>query len=620
MAVIYFGKKEPRRGGFLLSCMENSHFHSLPLFEVLVVCERGKEIEMYAYSFTIERANVAMKIRGKVIVAVGVLLSIIIGLTVANNVLTNQMREDYGGLMDSQEITYLLKSTQYRITGISNDERGYLLTGKEEYLNEIGSKADDVKGYFSKFESMLPEKEGEDHVVKIKEKFTNFLSSSERVQEAYRSGKKEEALAMHFGMERETRKALDDDVKAYVDESEKKTADVLALMEENEKMKMVVRWVIVTLAILFGLVIGVMLYRSIVKPIRKVNLQMREIAEGEGDLTKELQVKSKDEIGELSHSFNRMLANLRELISQVRSNAEMVTASSEEMSASAEETSKATEQIAHAIQSVAQGTEKQLFHVESSTRKIHELSATVQQIAGSAETVTSTALQAAEMAVAGNLGMQTAVTQVGAVHQTMSQLAEVVEGLDQRSQEIGQIVEVSTSIAAQINLLALNAAIEAARAGEHGRGFSVVADEVRKLAEQSSQSSRQIASLIAAIQGETSMAVATMDNGKQEVTEGIQLVTEAGEIFAEIQRSVNEVAHQIRAVSASSRLMAEGTGQAVEAIAAITEVTATVSAETQEVSAATEEQLASMEEVSGYSRALSKRAEELQALIGKFTV
>lgn len=375
---------------------------------------------------------------------------------------------------------------------------------------------------------------------------------------------------------------------------------------------------VIAVALLTGTVIVFFITRSIVTPLHVLADASRKISEG--DLRYRADIKSKDEFGELGVSFNLMKENLRDIIRQAGYSAEQVAASSEQLTASAEQTSKAAEQIASTIQEVAAGSEQQVRSIDESAKTINEMSAGAQQIAANAQSASSAAMQASEIALEGNQAIQTAVSQMNSISRTVNGLATAVKGLGERSHQIGQIVEVITNIAAQTNLLALNAAIEAARAGEHGRGFSVVADEVRKLAEQSAESAQQIAEMIASIQVETNSAVQTMETATKEVNDGIQVVTRAGESFTEIQRSVNEVASQIEEVSASSEQMSAGTEQVVNAIQVIAEAAESAAAGTQNVSAATEEQTASMEEITASTSALSKMAEELQAIVGRFKV
>jgi len=560
-----------------------------------------------------------LKIKGKISGTIGILLTIILGLTLANSYFSEKNRESYQEMLADQEIRYLLKTIQYRVTGISNDERGYLMNGNKEFLKDIPNKAKEVSISFQQLTQLVGPEE-KDKLAKIEDTFKKFYSASERAVQEMEAGNAQAAIDLHFKVERQARKALDEQMNEFITEVEQEVQSDLANSAASEVAREVGRYAVMGLSLLFGSIVGFLLYRAIVPPIMHMNRQMREIADGEGDLTRSITIAAKDEIGEMGQSFNRMMANLRVLLLQVRANAEQVAASSEQLTASAAQTGKASGQIATAITDVANGMEVQVKNVHSSSRTIQELIVNIRQIADNAQTASGTALHAVNLAAAGNQGVQSAVKQVSAVNQTMNGLANTVRGLGERSREIGEIVEVITAIAAQTNLLALNAAIESARAGEHGRGFAVVADEVRKLAVQSGESANQIAELISVIQTETGKAVEAMDMCQGEAARGIELVVEAGDIFANIHRSINEVAEQIQAVSAATIMMNEGTAQADQAITLIADSATAANSGTQEVSAATEEQLAAMEEISASAAELSRMAEELQKLIGRFTL
>ncbi|MEY8742404.1 methyl-accepting chemotaxis protein [Bacillales bacterium AN1005] len=192
--------------------------------------------------------------------------------------------------------------------------------------------------------------------------------------------------------------------------------------------------------------------------------------------------------------------------------------------------------------------------------------------------------------------------------------------MNDRSHEIGHITNVITGISAQTNLLALNAAIEAARAGEHGKGFAVVADEVRKLAEESTNSTEQIANLIQLIQNETNVTLETMEKAAEEVQSGLNVVNVAGSSFEKIEQAVNGVVSQIEDISESLKKLSRGTNSVKDSIKNVSNVAQESSMITQNISAATEEQLASMEEITSSSLALAKLADDLQVIINQFKI
>jgi methyl-accepting chemotaxis protein len=371
---------------------------------------------------------------------------------------------------------------------------------------------------------------------------------------------------------------------------------------------------------LIAVLISILIVRRIVHPIKAINKQLHGIAEGEGDLTQELKVSSRDEVGDLAQAYNKMVGNLRNMIRQIGITAEKVAASSEELTASSEQTSKVAEENVSSLQNVATGSEKQLINVTEGAIAFAEMSKGIQQIATNAHTVSNSAGYAFDKSVEGSKLAEQMQLQMKAIQSTVEGLSFSVKGLGERTAAIDQIVEVITGIANQTNLLSLNAAIEAARAGEHGRGFAVVAGEVRKLAEQSANSANEIANLIAVIQTETAEVVKTMDETTSQVAEGATMALITSESFKVIHQSVNEVAEQIEETSAATQQLSAGSEQAASSMQAVKETMDATTRSLNQISEHTEGQLAMMEEISSSAHALSQMSEELHQLVGRFKV
>lgn len=374
--------------------------------------------------------------------------------------------------------------------------------------------------------------------------------------------------------------------------------------------------IIIITALLSGSGIVLMVRKDIVTSIQRLLVASKEIANGNLRVT--VDIKSKDELGELAHASNQMVGNMKNLISQIQHTAEQVAASSEELTANADQASQVTQTIAKSITDVSELSTKQVDAVNSATEGIGQMSAGINESATSVGQAAQHMEKTVTLADEGNRTIENAVQQMRSIENTVNRSAEVVTKLGERSKEIGQIVDTISGIAGQTNLLALNAAIEAARAGEMGKGFAVVAEEVRKLAEQSQDAAKQIAQLISEIQRDTGEAVVAMDQGTQEVRTGTGVVTEAGESFVKILEMVMIVNKQANAVS---KIMGEMTNDADQIVAAaqnIDQASKTVAAEAQSVSAATEEQSASMEEIASASRNLANLAQELQMATTKF--
>ncbi|WP_342565739.1 methyl-accepting chemotaxis protein [Paenibacillus sp. FSL R7-0345] len=374
------------------------------------------------------------------------------------------------------------------------------------------------------------------------------------------------------------------------------------------------------LSVLLAALIALLLSGRILKPIRDVNSQLQEIADGRADLTRKLTVRTRDEIGQLALTFNQMTGNLGNIIGQVSKSADSLAASSSQLTADSGMTAAVTEKIAGIMGSVASGTDKQMTDLQTNMTTILEMSAAIQQIAASVQDISDASVRSADYALTGDKSLQAAVHQMASINDSIQSLSGQVLGFVNRSQEIGSIVEVIKGIASQTNLLALNAAIEAARAGEQGRGFAVVADQVRKLAEQSGESADLIAKVAAGIQNDAESAVKTMKTSISEVQGGTGIIENAGNAFGEIRISIDSLAGQVQEVSGAVEEITAATDEIVESLRKVTEISETTASSTQHVSAASQEQMASVEQIASSAGTLSTMAQGLQGLVARFNV
>ncbi|MGE7928970.1 methyl-accepting chemotaxis protein [Lysinibacillus xylanilyticus] len=397
--------------------------------------------------------------------------------------------------------------------------------------------------------------------------------------------------------------------------------DAKQLNKENKQSlstTILVSAILSVLAIIFFITLATWIARLIVNPVKE--LQDNMLKAGDGDLTVQGTYSSKDEIGQLTQSFNSMINSIRNTVTKVTETANHVAAASEELNANASETTKATEIVANTMETIAHGSVEQLNNVSNTVNTVNELSTGVQQVAGNAQAVTELSGDSLSLVINGINAANQMNQQMMDITERVNGLSEVVDLLGKRSNDIGQIIDSITAIAEQTNLLALNAAIEAARAGEHGKGFAVVADEVRKLAEQSAFSSNQIEVLISETQKDTQKAVESMKLVTAGVNEGIKTTENTRTTFASIQGAIQSVTMQVEEVSAAVEQMAAGTEEIVGSMNTIHSISKSTTAGTESISATTEEQMASMEEISSSAYALANLAEELRDLAAQFRV
>lgn len=317
---------------------------------------------------------------------------------------------------------------------------------------------------------------------------------------------------------------------------------------------------ILLLAIAFG--VG----KIIVRPLRQSNEAVKQIAEGGGDLTKRVDIKSSDEIGKMAQNVNKMLDAYSVMIKNIISSAGNVVVTVDSLK---EKTHKSVEG--------AQNQAKQASHIATAAE---EMTQTITDIAKNASVASETSIKAMDTATKGKEVADGAVNSVGRVYTSTVELASMVDKLNNRANEIGDIVTVIKDIADQTNLLALNAAIEAARAGEQGRGFAVVADEVRKLAERTIKATAEISGKISAVQGESEQTMKSMSEASAEVTKATEYIRQVGEFLNYIVEKVQKVRDQITQIATA----VEEQSAASEEVAGNIEKTSAISREMEAMS------------------------------------
>jgi methyl-accepting chemotaxis protein len=291
------------------------------------------------------------------------------------------------------------------------------------------------------------------------------------------------------------------------------------------------------LAMLLAVGAAVWLLRSKLQPLSDLVRQAEAL--GAGDLSARLNVSSHDEIGQLARSFNQMGEALSTMVSHIRK--------------AAEEVNSRAQALSGLSGGAYEGMEQQSGEITSMAGAVEEFSATSLNIADNMGNTERLAQENAQQTRIGRTSMQEASSSLEHIAAALNSTATVINTLGQRSQEIGGIVGVITSIAEQTNLLALNAAIEAARAGEQGRGFAVVADEVRNLASRTRQATDEISVMIQSIQQETGNAISTMEHGNVLMQEGLSRNADVASALARIDEQSRSAGQQFAAITTATQ-------------------------------------------------------------------
>ncbi|MCP1146376.1 methyl-accepting chemotaxis protein [Lysinibacillus endophyticus] len=382
----------------------------------------------------------------------------------------------------------------------------------------------------------------------------------------------------------------------------------------NDKKRELMIYTIVVLLVIICVIYFVV--RMINRPLKRLTLEMRKVKTG--DFTVHLETKRKDEIGELTNTFNDMVNNVKNMIRTIDDSSQKLTLSSEEMSMTAEHNTNMTETLTEAIQGIMYGANRQVDIISNAADTIKEMSNEILQISKNIEEVSSSSEFATKTSINGREQLEHAIKQMEQIKSTQYHSSEVIKDLGEKSNEINEIVVMITDIADQTNLLALNAAIEAARAGEYGKGFAVVSEEVRKLAEQSGDAASRIASLIQEIQMKTKDAMETMVNSNQEVDKGTIVMVNTSEVFDKINNAIHVVTEQIEEVNKTIAQLSQGSVKIVEIIHEVHEIAQQSTNKTNDFAELTEEQLALTEEVYASIEQLREMSEQLETMVGQF--
>jgi len=268
--------------------------------------------------------------------------------------------------------------------------------------------------------------------------------------------------------------------------------------------------------------------RSIQRPLKDMLHRMRQIADGDGDLTHRLPLEGKDELMHINRAFNRFISKIQDLVKESRESALSVSAAAEELSA-------VTQQSAQTVQQQSQETDQV-------ATAMNEMTATVQEVASNATSAASAASEANQQTQLGQERLQETLATLGQLDASIQNTAQTLEKLRAGTANIGTIMDVISGVAEQTNLLALNAAIEAARAGEHGRGFAVVADEVRNLAARTQQSTGEIREMIERLTSEAERSFEAMAQSSEQAVETVAHAQETSQALDQVAAAIHQIA------------------------------------------------------------------------------
>lgn len=346
--------------------------------------------------------------------------------------------------------------------------------------------------------------------------------------------------------------------------------------------------------------------RSVTKPIARTIAMLKDIAEGEGDLTMRLDAGAKDEIGELGFWFNTFIEKLQGIIKRIADNSTQVNFSANQLSTIAKELSAGAADASQRAANVATASEEMSANLNNVAAAMEESAINTNMVASGAEEMSSTITEIAENAEKARNISSLAVNQAGSASEKMVDLGNA-------AQKIGTVTETITEISEQTNLLALNATIEAARAGEAGKGFAVVANEIKDLAKQTAQATLNIKQQIEEVQRTTALTVSEIESISGVISGVNDIVTTIASAVEEQTAATKEIANNISQASQGIQEVNENVSQSSTVAGSITEDISRVHLAATQISGISKQ-------VQGNSTDLEQRVAELNLIVGSFKV
>lgn len=516
-----------------------------------------------------------MSIRGKLAATFGLILLIwgsAMGFLIYNMNITDK---NYNNLIDNRirvKERALALSNNFTDSGYSL--RGYLLTGDNMDKDSYDRSITVVNLLIAEIGSKLESLEERSIFENIGGKLAGYEKYAKDLIKLKEAGKTEEII--RYSQENSqllngVNNAVDEFVKFEEKLVGQNSTQTTAKVKQVTFMSMAA-----ALAVLIvGLVVAFLMSRAITRPLGIISQKAGLIAAG--DLTADdIAVRSRDELGQVTKSFNQMKYSLSEFVSKITGIAERLSEQSTHLAAQAQQTSAGA---------------------GATAATTGEIAGTVEQVAQNAREVALAASVVATHAGDGQTGLEQISTEIAGIAATTVDVQKSINELAGDIGSVNQFVDVITNIAEQTSLLALNAAIEAARAGEYGRGFSVVAEEVRKLADESSRSAMEIRQVIERVSGRSGQAVRIIADGSERVAQGSKVIGEVSASLAGIIDLTRGLTDQVQSVAAAAQQVSSGV---------------------QNMAATAQQQTAAMEEVTASAENLSSLAVDLRDMSGKF--
>lgn len=373
-------------------------------------------------------------------------------------------------------------------------------------------------------------------------------------------------------------------------------------------------------ALILTIISGILIGRSVLMPIAKFTERIKDISEGNGDLTRRIEVSRADEIGVMATAFNSFIERVQIIVKEIQTNSHGMTASIEEIGGAVQHTSIGMDAIGKSIEHIANDAQSNVAIVQEINATTEEMLSVSERTFSEVSQLNEGSIKITSMTDKGIGNIEKIVRNNDFVTTATEEVQQSINSLKKSSEDIGEIITIITGISEQTNLLALNASIEAARAGEHGKGFAVVAEEVRKLAEASSDSTGQIGGLVKEIQDKSKLAEQSVNEAQNLIQNTVNESNTVNDQFVEISSVLSNMVEKIDVIHKLTETQNLAVTEVANSMNDVAKSTQETAAESENITAVIQEQVSGTQIISKNGVDLTEAAKVLNGHVERFKV
>lgn len=555
-------------------------------------------------------------IRKKLISGFSIILVVIIASTIYNLYIYSSSRTNIVNIREKAVESFKYASemqndaiqvSQY-LTDVSASKNTEHLQEAEEHYTHYKESSESLVRLSPEYKSELDE---------LSNEFDKLYGYGKEMADMYIKSGHEDGNIMMVEFDK-----MADSIYVKVDDIKKKSEtsmdDSLLTIQKQQEMNQNTAIALAAVTIILALLIAIMLAGGITKPINNLLDIFRDLEKGQGDLTRRINVKSKDEMAKMAQSFNNFMDSMENMVLNIKKNSAIVSEGSELLSEGGAQTVDGIAMINTHMGRVAEDTQKISTSIKQITASITGIAQASQASASDAQQISLEADNINRLAQeSGKLALDTKL-EMEKTEEISSDTISIAEKLGNEAGEIGKIIDTIKSITDQTNLLALNAAIEAARAGEQGRGFGVVAEEIRKLAESNNQSAKTIENMVINIQDMIQKTMEATTGVGGNIKQGSKMAENVYTQLQHIIEGVSNINDRIQSIAAGTEEQSASTEELSATMEAINDSNTAITAAMQEVAVSVSTQTDTITNLSVTASSLNRSAEQLNGLVSKF--